>query len=92
MPAKRMKPVSTVNSSNKAVQAIVTQLVTLSAELDELRGRPSDDALDKQAKELRESIESMKNFRARLEDLCDRVQRDLEDLFCEELWSKFDWK
>ena len=92
MPAKRMKTVSAVNSSNKAVQAIVTQLTTLSAELDELRGRPTDEVLAKRAQELQESIDTMKNFKTKLEDLCQRVQSDLEDLFCDHRWARFDWK
>jgi len=89
--SKTTKSVRALNSSDKAVQAIVSHLTTLSTELDDLRARHTHEALEKRAQDLKASIVALIEFRKRLGGLCDRFQSDLEDLFCDHLWEEVHW-
>lgn len=83
-PAKK----KTASSGDKSIQAISAELSKLATELDELRARPTEEVLEQRARELKDSVAVVTDFKTRLEDLCERFQTDLEDLFCENLWER----
>ena len=86
MPVKKLKPPS--SSNERAVQAISANLARLASELEDLRGRASDEDLQRRAKELNAAVAAFHKFKSDMESLCHRVQEDMDDLFCEHLWDR----
>ena len=78
-----------MNSSDKAVQSILTQVSTLATELDELRATATDEGLNKRSQALNASIARLNEFKQKLDSLFERAQSEMDDLFCEYLWEKF---
>ena len=62
-------------------------LATLASELEDLRGRASDEVLQERAKELNAAVAAFHKFNSEMESLCHRVQEDMDELFCEHLWD-----
>jgi len=85
MPIVKKPPSS---SSSRVVEAISANLSRLAAELEELRGRASDKVLQQRAKELNYAVAALKDFKTKLEAVCHRVQEDMDDLFCDNLWDQ----
>ena len=83
---KKLKPPS--SSNERAVQAISSNLARLASELEDLRGRASDEDLQRRAKELNAAVAAFHKFKSDMEALCHRVQEDMDDLFCEHLWDR----
>ena len=86
MHVKKLKPPS--SSNERAVQAISVNLAKLALELEDLRGRASDEDLQRRAKELNAAVAAFHKFKSDMESLCPRVQEDMDDLFCEHLWDR----
>ena len=83
MPVKKPLP----SSNDRAVQAISENLTRLAAELEDLRGRASDEDLQRRAKELNAAFTAFHKFKSGMESICHRFQEDMDELFCEHLWE-----
>ena len=78
---------SGVKSQSQSVQAVLTHMETISKELAELRAKPTDESLMQRVKVFEADVLSLAEFKLSLENLCERFQHDMDDLFSDNLWQ-----
>ena len=74
-------------SKNKCIELISSHLATLSVELEELHAKPTDESLKQRMQEFEKDIASLAEFKLSLEDMCHRLQSEMDDLFSDNLWQ-----
>ena len=74
-------------SKSQYIELISGHLATLSVEMEELRAKPTDETLLQRMKDHEKEVTSLAEFKLSLEDLCQRLQSEMDDLFSDNLWQ-----
>ena len=74
-------------SNSQCIEQISGHLATLDREMEELRAKPTDNSLKQRVQEFEKDIASLAEFKLSLEDMCQRLQSEMDDLFSDNLWQ-----